>query len=313
MKWNKDFNIVLAHRGPWLGLWATIMSCEIALKGKDFDYTYTIVVNGEKKLPRDFYLNMAKLKHGGNLEQLIVHPAPLSPPTARQMGTWFGDGDFIFFFDNHCLVDQGYFTRALEQMKEKNMDLLHSSYQFSPNAELHYEYELTLDKNFWATYGHPKPKDKNNPYRVGVGGHGGYAVRRSTWQQLGGYWTGFTGYGGEETYLDLKYWQHGKEVWQDPKLIHYHFPGDRDYPRHATDDYYRNMLMCAYLIGGEKWLYTVYETFARSSKANSGKSMFALLMEAQNCADKHAKELASTRIRDLDETLAYFKDNDIPH
>jgi hypothetical protein len=45
---EKDFSIIIAHRGNTLGLWATIHSCEVELAGSDFDYEYIVVTNGEE-------------------------------------------------------------------------------------------------------------------------------------------------------------------------------------------------------------------------------------------------------------------------
>jgi hypothetical protein len=311
--WDRDFNIVLAHRGPWMGLWLTVTSCEQALRGSGLKYGYVIVMNGETTIPEEMKFSLGYLSNDDKLTQFVVSPKPLSPPSARQLGTVFGDGRYIFFFDNHCMVDAGYFQRAITQMDEKNIDVLHSTTMFHTSSEKNFEYTMQLDVNFWATHMANYPKSKREPYRIGMGGHGGFVVRRSAWNDLGGYWTGFEGYGGEETYFDMKAWLLGKEVWIDPQLIHYHFAGNRSYPRHATDDYYRNMLMCANVIGGEPWMYKVYDTFSRSSKSASSKQMFDLLLDAEAKSNDHAHELAARRIRTLDEQLVWFTENDIPH
>lgn len=310
MKWSKDFNIVLAHRGPWMGLWATINSCELALKGKDYDYSYIIVANGDRHIATDMWQGMKYLDFDKKLEQLIVHPAPMAPQNARQMGTLYGDGELLFFFDNHCMVPSDYFDRATEVMKSPEIEVLHSTTMFHTGHRPMYSYVLGLESNFWTKAAHEKPTDKRNPYRCAMGGHGGFAVKRKTWKEVGGYWTGLSGYGGEEPYFDLKMWLLGREVWIDPKLVHYHFAGDRGYARHYTDDFYRNMMSVANVIGGDEWMMKVYESFSRSSKAK-GKSMFDLYLEACDISRERAAQMAASRVRTLDETLAHFEQYDI--
>jgi GT2 family glycosyltransferase len=310
---QKDFTIVLAHRGPWMGLWATIHSCEMALLEGSFDYNYVIVINGEDKLPSDMTKCFDKLTVSGKIRQIVIHPKPLSPPSARQLGTIFADGKYLFFFDNHCLVMPDYFKRAISQMLEKKIEVLHSSMRFCADDGASYDYALALDKNFWSNRLYTTPQNLTEPYRIAMSGHGGFIVRRDTWKEVGGYWDGFVGYAGEESYFDLKLWLLGKEVWIDPQLIHYHFCGERTYKRHFTDDFYRNLLAVANMIGGEKWMYTVYENFLGWTKAKGEKSMFDLLIDAANRSNKHAQEIKARRVRTLEETLEHFKAENISH
>src|SRR5207248_815115 len=110
----------------------------------------------------------------------------------------------------------------------------------------------------------------------------------------------FEGYGGEEMYFDLKMWLLGKKNWIDPKLIHYHFNGTRGYKRHYTSDYYRNMMMCAFVIGGEKWMHTVYDGFLQEPKFRD-VNLFDCLMAAQERGTGHAQWMSGKRQKSLDE------------
>ncbi len=308
---GNDFDIVLAHRGPWMGLWATIASCEMALKNKPFSYSYIIVANGDKELASDMYKGLDFLRTDKKIGRLIITPHPMSPPSARQYGTYSGAGKYLFFFDNHCLVEPDYFERALTKMNEYGIEMLHSTTKFHPGAPPMYSYKMSLATNFWVSEPYFTAHNKREPYRVAMGGHGGFAVSRKLWEEVGGYWTGFSGYGGEEPYFDLKLWLLGKEVWLDPKMIHHHFPGERGYARHYTDDFYRNMLMCANIIGGEEWVWKLYDSFNRSSKSR-GKEMYEILMDAIPASQQHAQQLAAKRVRTLDEQLEWFTANNIP-
>lgn len=274
-------------------------------------YNYVLVFNGEPRLS-NAELNVAyNLHKAGRLKKLVVKITPLSPPSARQIAASHADGEILFFFDDHCLVAKDYFARAMANFAHygAEMDMLHSTTIFHPGEMLHYHYHLTLEKNFWAKSS-PLTPCSYKPYRIAVAGHGGFAIRRSTWEEVGGYWDGFVGYGGEEVYLDMKLALLDKKNWLDPKLIHYHYGGKRGYPRHYTDDYYRNMMMCAHIIGGYEWMMKVYKNFASSTRirtrCSEGDTMFQLLLDAYDRSKDHAEHMASIRLRSLDEQLAIF-------
>jgi hypothetical protein len=317
----KDFSIIIAARGDAIGLWATIHSCEIELEGQGYDYEYCLCLNGEgnqKKQKKqimgsDVQTLVTNLQASGKLGHLSVYQKNLSPPSARQLATEHAQGKYLFFFDNHCMVAKGYFKRALHDMQHYNMDMLHSTTKwFEGDTNVCYHYELTLNRNFWARASLIPEYSGILPYRIAAGGHGGFVVRADVWREVGGYWDGFVGYGGEELYFDLKMAFLGKTNWIDPKLIHWHYAGKRAYARHYTDDFYKNMLMCANVIGGEDWMIRVADSFTRSFP-RSHQDPYDLLMESYYKSEGHAKYIAGIQQRNLDEQLEVFRCEGIPH
>lgn len=309
-----DFTIIIPHRGSALGLWATIHSCEEDLQRFEGTYNYVIVTNGE---PVDESTDqvIVNLKTAGRLRKHLHFDEPVAPPVARQRGSNEADGELLFFFDNHCLVGRQYFERALLDFETQDIALLHSTTVFHSGEGEHFEYELTLNANFWAQSARLPHQGAHRPYRVAAAGHGGFAVRREVWQRCGGYGPEslFVGYAGEELACDLKLWRMGEEVWLDPKLRHYHYAGMRGYPRHYYDEYYTNLLVSAHVAGGEKWLYNTFDSFVTKCHLRLGKSApwFDVLQTAYNRSAEYARAVDAKSIRSLDETLAYFKANQI--
>jgi GT2 family glycosyltransferase len=175
---------------------------------------------------------------------------------------------------------------------------------------------LKLDYNFWGeTLKHPK--DDFKPYMIGAGGHGGFAITRSLWDAVGGYGPAnlFFGYGGEEMVFDLKLWRMGHKVFIDPKVIHYHYPGGRGYSRHHTDEYYANLLASAHVIGGEKWLYKVFDSFITRNhfRLKPKKHWYDILEEAYFRSAEYAQELDAQSVMTLDEVLEWFRFNGVAH
>lgn len=314
---ESDFTIAIAHRGSPMGLWMTIQSIESELAGSNYRHNYSIVVNGEgKELNRDLKNVLYFFEKSNKKRDLRIFEDPLSPPTARNYAAEYANGKYIFFFDNHCLVGKNYFNRAIQSMERYGMDMLHSTTNFYCGEYLHYHYELQLTTNFWAKSLF-EPKDPENPYRVAAGGHGGWVIRNDVWKEVGGYWDGFTGYGGEEIQFDLGMWLRGKNNWLDPKLIHYHYAGARGYGRHYTDDYFTNMLMCAWIIGGEPWAWRVFESFTKQMRVKTEgrepRSMYELMQSAEQRSRLYRAQFGKIRNMSLEDLLEFFKREDIAH
>jgi hypothetical protein len=311
-----DVSVVIAHRGPEMGLWMTLESCKMDLDASGLSYEFVVVVNGEEKLSEDLLRQKYWLGKGGHLGEFVHVAEPMSPPSARHLGAESARGRFLFFFDNHCMVAPGYFRRAVESMDKHGMDVLHSTTRFWMGEQSWYEYGMDLTRNFWVRLNYEEPISTEEPYRVAVAGHGGFAVRADFWRKIDGYWQGFEGYAGEEPYFDFKAWLMGGTVWIDPKVVHYHWSGKRGYNRHYTDDYFRNLLMAAHIIGGEKWLYTVYDSFVVSTRLMPGNNqpvtpMIDILESAYKRSLTRTQWLTQRQVRTFDEQLEFFKQNGI--
>lgn len=312
-----DISIIIAHRGPEMGLWMTIESCIMDLEGTGLSYEFRICANGIDKISDD----LKRIKHftekTGHMGEFLHVVQPTAPPSARQMVTENANGRYLFFFDNHCLPQAGYFRRGVDVMDAHHIDFLHSTTRFFAGEGTNYSYKLSLKRDFWTLEPYREPKDQNEPYRIACAGHGGFAVSNSFWKKIGGYFEGFAGYGGEETYTDLKAWRMGGEVWIDPKFIHYHWAGERIYKRHFTDDFFKNMYMSANCIGGDEWLARVFASTTRCSRfiptGVKPTPIYDLMLEAQKKSRNHAKWINDNSTRSLNDVLEYFNQEGIPY
>jgi glycosyltransferase involved in cell wall biosynthesis len=302
-----DLSIVIPHRGDTIGLWATIQSCEAELKKSHLTHEYVIVTNGE---PQSVALQILLKATGTTADVVSVHSdVALTPPVARQRGASKASGDTLCFLDNHCLVSDGYFERAVLATYGQADELVHSSTVFYEGDGTHYHYRLKLDYNFWGET--EKEPVSQEPYPIAVAGHGGFVTGRKLWDKVGGYGPEslFDGYGGEEVMFDLKLARYGYTNVVDPKLIHYHYPGERSYSRHYTDGYYTNMMVSALVVGGEEWLYRVFDSFVTRPHIHlyPKEHMYALLQTAYKRGIEYSKEVDSKSSRSLNEVLADFR------
>lgn len=237
-----------------MGLWMTLASCEstLALGPEKPSYRYIIVENGNPDHDETSNNVSKYLEKSGIPHDWIFVSEPMSPPSARNHGVSLGKAPLIFFLDNHCIVEPGYFSNAMRTFNYFNADAVHSVSKFFIGSQARHEYRLTLERNFWG-YQLGEARDRY-PYKIAAAGHGGWAVRRSVWEELGGYWDGFKGYGGEEMYFELLMALTDKRNFLDPEMVHWHYAGKRDYEQETGIEFIKNMMMSAYLIGGETWL-----------------------------------------------------------
>lgn len=309
-------SVIIPHRGNTLGLWATAHSIfgELSNSRHVKSYELVIVSNGGKLSGED-RISIGELKRLGNVKHVHRGEA-LTPPVARSLGVAESEGEHLFFFDNHCVVHPTYFDRSVLNFEQRDIDMLHSTTVFHEGDGKHYHYNTRLDYNFWGE-SRKHPQDELRPYMIGLGGHGGFAVKRSVWDAVGGYGPDnlLVGYGGEEPIFDLKLWRMGYKVWIDARVIHYHYPGHRGYPRHYTDEYYANCLVAAHVIGGEKWLYKVFDSFTTKQHVRLRPKMewYDILKTAYHRSAEYAHEVDAMSVKTLDEVLEWFRLNGVAH
>jgi hypothetical protein len=342
-----SIDIIIPHRGDKIlsgklghltldkpmsvGLLMTLMTCEDALKETNLNYRYIIVANGvaDSGPEREGLDGALEFLDKTGRGKVLETPAS-SPPAARNAGVSAGSGDLLFFFDNHCYVDKNYFTSAVKTFESRNADSVRGITVFtnprnpSGGSKNHYHYGHDLEKTFLGRWSEIPPvtllpaalihslrsNDRRAPaYRIASSGHGAFAVKRTTWDEVGGYWDGFVGFGGEETYFDFKLALMGKTIWLDPNMSHEHFLlGQKSYKVWA--ELAENLLVVANVIGGTHWAERNAAYFHSGNVLHGGQDKQyydAMLRRAIDRSEDHAKWLASKRVRTLEEQLELFK------
>jgi glycosyltransferase involved in cell wall biosynthesis len=302
-----SLDVVIAHRGDEIGLWMTVSSLKMQEVSSEPEKKVHIVVNGTPNLGEDFNMTVESLHKWGVFGSVQIFDEPLSPPSARNRGAEKGTGDTILFLDNHVLLERNFVYRGLGMMSIYGMDALHGATRYWPDGLTAYHYRFTLERNFWG-YQVKEPL-KTDPYLCAGAGHGAFFIRRKVWEEIGGYWDGFVGYGGEEPYLELKLAMMDYKNWLDPELVHYHHPGKRPYVRDKGDDFIKNMIAVAFIIGGTVWARRVLNGFKiieTRNKPETPRDLDAFYTEAVERAIPHATELRPKFKRSLNEQLVQF-------
>ncbi len=209
---SETFSICMANRGPTLGVWATIHACEAQLRAGLFAHEYCVFTNG--RLPDEPLLNM---RNAGIL--LGESQEALPPPIARNKAAEMASNLILAFFDDHCIPGPRWFEMVATALRK--YDVVHTSYQTFLGGPRYFHYSPLDTETMRGDYATEPQSWK--PYACKAGPHGGWAIRRKDWESLGGYGDWYDGFGGEETYFDLKAWAHGMTVGIEPNALYWHY------------------------------------------------------------------------------------------
>lgn len=240
-------SICIPSRAQVIGLWATICGCANVLG--DIDHEFIVLVNG-RKIDDDETHSLSEFPD--SKVNILQSDNVMSPTEARDIAAKYATGDFICFFDDHCIPAPFWFHRVISNDK----DILHSSLSGSPGRRKIFHFVRNENALIVGDYSY-EPLS-NIPYRVLSGPAAGFAVKRSVWEHIGGYGDHFEGFGGEEAFLNIKAQMLGYKVWLDPEMTYYHFyarSGMRGYERVIND---ANFVNGTYILGGHKWVESTY-------------------------------------------------------
>jgi hypothetical protein len=155
----------------------------------------------------------------------------------RSVGAKAAKGAWLMMLDSHVLMAPGSFDIILDRINSgcyPPRALVHCGVSFG-GPEVWGSYRLTLDTNFWGTWHHLVRADAHLPYPIAATGNWCFMTRLSDWHRCGGLNEAFRGYGGDEIYLQLKYWRSGGQVLLDPLLKGCHWSGPRAYSTASTE------------------------------------------------------------------------------
>ena len=246
------FSVCIASRGPALGLWATIHACQAILPDW-LKCEFIVCLNGQpitethELLMEHCQVRLAQLKD------------PVPPPIARDFCVSEATGDILVFLDDHVLPTRLFFNQIQESFRKvKSLGALHSSYQ--PYAGYNRYYHFLPDPQLPTKGDYAKEPLSKAMYKCLSGPHGGFAVRKTAYDKVGGYGNWFQGFGGEEAYFDMKLRLAGWEVMLDPNLLFYHFscrPETRGYDKSLNEWNYeegmRRLGDVSSILKGELW------------------------------------------------------------
>ena len=149
----------------------------------------------------------------------------------RTIGADAATGEWLMMLDSHVLMAPSSYARITERINNNQYparSLIHCGVSFG-SPVIWGSYRLTLETNFWGDWHYPVRDNAQLPYPIAATGNWAFLTRLQDWKDYGGFNPAFRGYGGDEIYLQLKYWRSGGQVLLDPLLRGSHWSGPRTY------------------------------------------------------------------------------------
>jgi glycosyltransferase involved in cell wall biosynthesis len=233
---------------------------------------------------------------------MLVHAG--TPQAARHYGIAASSGEYIFCLDAHVVCSQGFFADALALLRKyPKIAAVFPAMAMYKRDSLCYGYGIRWDSDFENSGGFETPIVEEL-YPVVTVSHGAFGLKRSAYQETGGYSLGQKGTGGEEVFLNTKLWMMGYFCYMLPQHYHWHYI---DRGRNTTGKAIRtrpaNLCFAAYALGGANYFERVL--LAHSPLHGSGVTFGA---DMRKIADVERVRITSGPFGgDLDKLLAMWK------
>lgn len=278
-----DVSVIIPYAEDWPHLYFTASQAAALLTASKLTHEIIICGNNDKNSQGQaiqdaaIFVTSRDLGDAHNV-RMLVNDVPGNGPAAN-MAAKEAVGKYLCFTDSHVVFHPNIFTECIKVIdRYEDAGLVHSPITWTGvphNADfsfdnrkrcfqyLYRQFDKTgewyLHKHFHGTYNH-HCVNPNEAYPVAGCGHGFFMVRGDTWKKTGGYHPAQRGYGGREAFVTFKMWLMGYRNFTVPTTNHMHYNGRRLY-NWNMDWWYKNNMMQAYLIGGDKWLRIIYDNF----------------------------------------------------
>lgn len=216
----------------------------------------------------------------------------------------------IIFADAHISVKPGTIKYMLETLDEYG-GVVHAPVAwmgasvYRPHPGMQYSYKI--GEKIWGTWNYAQT-ESDKPFFIPLSGHCFIAVKKSQYEDFGGYDTNQRIYGGGENYLDTLYWLLGSNVMCDPRALVFHLSSGRGYS-YDVHSLIHNMLLTAYTLGGHKWSERLLITYLEKNDKPS-EYYYAMYEEAVREGEPKRKMIAERQIMSLEDLLGINKPHD---
>lgn len=229
------------------GLYLSLFSALSQLEPSDLEWEIVICADGGTEIKyENAHPNIKVLRYGGGNRL----GSPQATRSAGIQGCSYGN---VLCIDSHVIVSD---VRKWVAEHQRLGAAISFPAMVGGSHEMWKLYGSVFDwdTSFWYKHVLYKPR-KNESYRTLQTSHSGFMVDRDWFIKSGGYTNLQVGYGGEETFLGLKAWMTGRENWMIPFVWHAHYqPAGRNPNADLTDNYKRNFMVAAYVMGGVTYL-----------------------------------------------------------
>ncbi|MCB9149971.1 MAG: glycosyltransferase family 2 protein [Caldilineaceae bacterium] len=253
------YSVIIPTINEGARLWFTLHSMLLAWEaqgnsGLDADHEVIVVDSGSQDDTVKFLQEPVMQQYVRLIQTNVSGPGPV-----RQVGAEAANGEVLFFMDAHVLVPPTFFGDVVAAMKQpgiwEQVGAMH--FPISSRGGLQdartTHYELTLEQDFWGVQRLGDFRPQAEPLEIAASSHATVAVRQAHFDAVGGYNIQQSQYGGDETYLDLKFARFGYRnyVYMGTHVSHCTMR-QMEY-EWSLDTLFRNNVISAYVLGGKPW------------------------------------------------------------
>ena len=305
-------SVIIPAKNEAVTLWFTVHAIRMEMERDPVEPWEIVVVDNVSTDSTKAFLEDWAIKPW--VRRVEAHADISGPGPVRNVGATAAQGEILVFMDAHVLPSPGFFRQIRHTMHQEIWDKVGSLHYpigwngfdrgaFSTN------YELRLERDFWGD-------NRTGNYRtlteIGAHGHGCVAMRRDHFIEVGGYHPGQAGYGGDESYMDLKFAMFGFHNYSDPSGYYLHCSQRHMNYTWNNQDVIRNHMISAYTLGGLPWLEKVYAY--QLAKGYVPEHELTPAREMALSAGRADRDWIAAHARHtLDEVLADFKTRGVPH
>lgn len=238
-----------------------------------------------------------------------------SPQGARDYGIKRAASRYVFCLDSHVVCSDGFFSMAKSLMYLERPALVFPGMALHSRSQKYWGFKLD-ENSFWSAGYHNEPDAKimasgkyAHHYPIQNCGHGAFLVDRDIYLQTGGYCLEQKGWGGEETFLNLKMWMLGYQCFMMPQYFHWHYMDrSRNTTARLSEGFKNNFAIAAYAIGGEAAMQRVYRHFDKTLPWRAQREADIV----KRATPEREKILAGPYGGDFGKLKKFFVENDIP-
>ena len=324
-----SFVLPMVHEFP--SVYFTLFSIQNEMLGGNYSYEINVIENGEQDIHTPNFLTLFRGPISGKLINYDFEPTQCGP-AARMKGARMAKGKYIIFADAHTVFGRDTIPKMIEPLEKDVSDEVHGTTlktHWVPRGGAHYKLfnngGPNLNTHFHGTYA--RADDPVTLYPI-VGGTLAYvAFRRQEFLDSHGYHPECRYYPHPEGYLPLKYLMLGKRVHCKPDCFHFHSNYPRNYGTKiksepvvidikgdpytlmGQDNLIRNAHLCAYTLGGDKWLKILTDSWL--TKVASQYVVKGIAEDAKIAAQGERKWVEANAKYTLDEVLTQARKDKI--
>ncbi|WP_078412199.1 glycosyltransferase family 2 protein [Priestia abyssalis] len=171
----------------------------------------------------------------------LIHTIGVGAANARNVGAENASGDYLIFCDAHLEFEDWWIDHLLQPLLSGKTDAVTPAIGAIGDSE-NVGFGQTLMPNLRIQWN----PEQNELFETAVLPGGCFAIKRTVFEDVGGFETGFKTWGHEDVELSIKLWLFGYDCHVQPnvKILHL-FRKSHPY-KIPYDDYYYNLLRMAF-------------------------------------------------------------------